>query len=259
MGVDFVIGVVRGFNATEGNSEIGSRGLEALCLDHETQGVTMRERSGRSVLGQIDRLLRIGTAAGVPDGRLVEQFVGRHDEMAEAAFAAPVDGHGPMVMRVCWRVLRDHHDAQDAFQATFLVLARKAGTVRNRGSLVDWLYGVCAGSRAMRELPRPEEGRSRSGGQARISTVFEPRPAEPDLWDEVDRLPRDLRDAVVLCYLEGLTHEQAALRLGWPVGTVRSRLARARDRLRVRLTAPRPGSRGCIGPVPFAQTAGSLV
>jgi RNA polymerase sigma factor (sigma-70 family) len=196
----------------------------------------MRARTGRGVLGQIDRLLRNGTAAGVADGCLLEQFLGRHDEVAEAAFAALVERHGPMVMRVCWRALRDHHDAQDAFQATFLVLARRAGSVRNRGSLVDWLYGVArrVSSHARVASARRREIEKRAA--ARTSTQIEATPTEPDLWDEVDRLPRDLRHAVILCYLEGLTHEQAAFRLGWPVRTVRSRLARARDRLRIRLT-----------------------
>ena len=131
--------------------------------------------------------------------------------------------------------LRDHHDAQDAFQATFLVLAqgglgpqsrvaRRLALRRGPPGLVD--------SRVASARRREIEKRAAE----RASTVFKATPTEPDLWDEVDRLPRDLRHAVILCYLEGLTHEQAAFRLGWPVGTVRSRLARARDGLRIRLT-----------------------
>jgi RNA polymerase sigma-70 factor (ECF subfamily) len=190
----------------------------------------------RGVLGPLDGLLRHGTAAGASDGQLLERFLGRHDEAAEAAFGALVERHGPMVMAVCRRALRDHHDAQDAFQATFLVLARKAGSVRDRTSLADWLYGVArrVSDHARTAAARRREIERRAGQGAAFG--YEPCPPEPDIRDEVDRLPRDLREAVILCYLEGLTHEQAAARLGWPVGTVRSRLARARERLRIRLT-----------------------
>ena len=131
-----------------------------------------------------------------------------------------------MVLAVCRRVLGDPHDAEDAFQATFLVLVRKAGSIRKRGSLADWLHGVAfrvsAHARADSARRRAVERRAGTGA----SIAYETIPADRDVWDEVERLPRDLRAAVVLCYLEGLTHEQAAGRLGWPVGTVRSRLAR---------------------------------
>src|SRR3954471_18716386 len=102
----------------------------------------MDELQQRSVLGAIDRLFRVGTAAGFSDAQLLERFATRHGEAAEAAFAALVERHGPMVLRVCSRVLNDPHDAQDAFQATFLILVRKPGAVRQRGSLAGWLYGV---------------------------------------------------------------------------------------------------------------------
>src|SRR2546423_1461190 len=98
--------------------------------------------SKRGVLGPIGRLFRTGTAAGLSDAQLLERFVRRHDEAAEAAFAALMERHGPMVLSVCRRILNDPHDAQDAFQATFLVLVRKAGMVRKRGSIADWLHGV---------------------------------------------------------------------------------------------------------------------
>ncbi len=183
----------------------------------------------------IDQLFRTGTASGLSDEQLLERFATRHDEAAEAAFAALMERHGPMVLSVCRRTLSDPHDALDAFQATFLVLIRKAGSVRKRRSLASWLFGVAmrvsAGARRTatrrRELERSAERRS--------VVASEKATDGGEVWEEVDRLPEILRTAVVLCYVEGLTHEQAADRLGWPVGTVRSRLARARNRLRARL------------------------
>ena len=113
-------------------------------------------------------LFEAGTVTGVSDGHLLEMFVSRRDELA---FTALVERHGPMVRRVCHAVLGDHHDAQDAFQATFLVLARSAGSIRQRDSLASWLYGVAlrvaarcpfrlgAATRAREELGRPACGR----------------------------------------------------------------------------------------------------
>ncbi|MFO0951835.1 MAG: RNA polymerase sigma factor [Isosphaeraceae bacterium] len=189
------------------------------------------------VLGTIDRLFRCGTASGLSDGQLLELFASRHDEAAEAAFATLVERHGPMVSKLCGRLLSDPHDAQDAFQATFLVLMRKASSVRRRESLAAWLYGV---ARRVSVRARSDSARRKAVEDAAARdrpSVVDRGTDERDreLWEEVDRLPAPAREAVVLCYLEGLTHEQAAARLGWPVGTVRSRLARARDRLRDRL------------------------
>jgi RNA polymerase sigma factor (sigma-70 family) len=188
------------------------------------------------MFGAISRLFRTGTAAGLSDAQLLERFLLCHHEAAEAAFAALVERHGPMVLAVCRRVLNDPHDAQDAFQATFLVLVRKAGTIRKRESIAHWLRGVAlrvsTHARADSVRRRAVERRAGTGS----SIAYETTPADREVWDEVELLPQGLRAVVMLCYLEGLTHEQAARRLGWPVGTVRSRLARARDRLRTRLT-----------------------
>ena len=182
----------------------------------------------RSVLAAIDRLFREGTAAGLSDAQLMERFATRHGEAAEAAFAALMERHGPMVLRVCRRVLNDPHDAQDAFQATFLILVRRPDAVRQRASLAGWLYGVAlrvaAHSRAVSARRRVVE----QAAGSRLASGYVPDEGRHEVWEEVDRLPERYRLAVVLCYLEGLTHEQAAARLGWPVGTVRSRLARAR-------------------------------
>jgi RNA polymerase sigma factor (sigma-70 family) len=199
-------------------------------------GVLMRAGTKRAVFRSIDQLFRTGTAVGLSDAQLLERFVVCHDEAAESAFAVLMERHGPMVLAVCRRVLNDPHAAQDAFQATFLVLVRKAGSIRKRESIADWLYGVALRVSAH---ARADAARRRSVERRALPDsvdAYETPPPDIDVRDEVEHLPRDLRAVVVLCYLEGLTHEQAAHRLEWPVGTVRSRLARARDRLRADLT-----------------------
>jgi RNA polymerase sigma factor (sigma-70 family) len=171
------------------------------------------------------------------DAELLERFVSRRDERA---FAALLVRHGPMVFGVCRNVLRHTQDAEDAFQATFLVLVRKAGVIGRRERLGNWLYGV-----ASRVAARARQGVARR----RAHEVLDPdrvaeaafAPADPggsagDFQEEVRRLPAKYREPVVLCYLEGRTHEEAAAELRWPVGTVKGRLARARDLLRKRLT-----------------------
>ena len=152
-----------------------------------------------------------------------------------ALFEAIVDRHGPLVLTVCRQLLADPNDVDDAFQATFLVLIRKAGSVRCPGSLASWLYGVAyrtalrlkRTSRPIRLLTDHLEG-SASCPTAEHEQVRV-------LHQEIDRLPEKYRQPIVLCYFEGLTHDDAAARLRWPVGSVRGRLARARDRLRDRL------------------------
>jgi RNA polymerase sigma factor (sigma-70 family) len=216
--------------------EIGKRLLEALFGDERARGLGMGPGSKRELLGPIGRLFGAGTVTGLSDAQLLDRFILRHDEAAEAAFAALVERHGPMVLAVCRRILNDPHDAQDAFQATFLVLMRKASTVRKRQSIADWLYGVArrVSAHSWADLARRRAVERRAGTMS--SATHAATQPDREVWEEVEQLPRDLRAAIVLCYLEGLTHEQAARRLGWPVGTVRSRLARARDRLRARLT-----------------------
>jgi RNA polymerase sigma factor (sigma-70 family) len=191
------------------------------------------------VLRDVHSLFDEGVIPSVPDGALLERYATSGRESAERAFAALVDRHGPMVQRVCRTVLRDEHAAQDAFQATFLVLARKARSLWVHASIGPWLHGVayrtslCARNAAARRRfheRRAADQRGRDAGPAGVDDLG------PILHQEVDRLPERFRAAVVLCYLEGLTHEQAAERLGCPVGTVRSRLANGRDRLRSRLT-----------------------
>ncbi len=190
------------------------------------------------VLRGVRSLLDEGVVAAVSDGELLERYATSGGETAEHAFATLVDRHGPMIVRVCRSVLGDEHAAQDAFQATFLVLARKARSLWVRDSLGPWLHWVayrtssCARNAAARRRfheRRASERVSREAGPDEANELA------PILHQEVDRLPDRYRSAVVLCYLEGLTHEQAAERLRCPVGTVRSRLATGRDRLRRRL------------------------
>ena len=189
-------------------------------------------------------LFHVGSVHGRGDGQLLEQFRSSPGPAAEAAFAALVARHGPMVLRVCRGVLNDEHDAQDAFQATFLVLVRKAGSVRNRASVASWLYGVAhrVSSRARVEAARRRAHERRLAATVRESRLDDVEPAAgpladlPALDEEIRRLPEKYRAAVVLCYLEGLTGEQAAEQLGWPSGTVRGRLSRARALLRTRLS-----------------------
>ena len=199
-------------------------------------------------------LFTLGTIGEQTDRQLIGRFLAREGDAAESAFATLVDRHGPMVLGVCRRILSDPHDIQDAFQATFLVLVKKAGSVRVDDSLGRWLYGV---SVRVARRSRAVRGRRKS----REEPVSEELPAAPSydadqcdlravLDEELIRLPATYRAALVLCYLEGYTHEQAARQLGWPVGTVRSRLARGRERMRLRLMrrglAPSAGLSGSM-------------
>ncbi len=196
-----------------------------------------------AVLRQLGSLFATGSVAGVPDHQLLERFVVRRDEFAEAAFAALVARHGPMVLKLCRNILRDSHDADDAFQATFLLLATKAARIGNRELLANWLYGVAvrtamkARTRAARRLRHERRAAERSGGSlATLERDFELHAA---LHQGINALPEKYRSAVVLCHLEGMTREQAARLLGCPVSTVGVRLMRARERLRVWLTRRR--------------------
>jgi RNA polymerase sigma factor (sigma-70 family) len=198
----------------------------------------MKTRYG-DTLRHIRTLFNVGTLGGLTDGQLLERFTTCTGEAAELAFAALVERHGPMVLRVCQSVLRDPHDAQDAFQATFLILVRKAGSIRKRDSLASWLHGVAgrvaACSRAATARRHRHERRAAEWAVTSVDAEDRDDLASV-LHSELDRLPEKYRAPIVLCYLENLTHEQAAQKLHWPVGTVRSRLARGREQLRGRLT-----------------------
>jgi RNA polymerase sigma factor (sigma-70 family) len=169
------------------------------------------------------------------DGQLLDRFLQNRDE---AAFAALVQRHGQMVLSVCRNLLQDFHDAEDAFQATFLVLALKAKNIRKRASVGSWLYGVACRIAAR---ARSRAGRRREHSQELIDMAAPESSQEVDaelrkvLCEEIDRLPEAFREAIVLCHFEGQTLEEAARQLGRPKGTVASRLVRGRERLRLRL------------------------
>jgi RNA polymerase sigma factor (sigma-70 family) len=189
-------------------------------------------------------LRRVTGAAGtkdVTDGELLARFVARHDE---AAFELLLWRHGTMVLHVCRDVTRDPHAAEDAYQATFLALIRRAASIRAGESLGAWLYQV-----AYRVALKARGQTAKRNQQEKVLVSVEELPAvlelrdeaslrelRPVLHEEVQRLPAKYRAPIVLCYLQGLTHEEAARQLGWPKGTVAGRLARARELLRKRLS-----------------------
>jgi RNA polymerase sigma factor (sigma-70 family) len=213
-------------------------------------------------LRQIGALYGVGTFGGLGDGQLLERFANREGEAAELAFATLVERHGPMVFRVCRGVLNDLHAAEDAFQATFLILVRKAGSIRSGDSVASWLHGVATrvslDARASSRRRQRHEGQY--DGRRPIEAVggdLDRRDLEAILGEELQRLPERYRAPVVLCYFEGLSHEEAALRLGRPVQTIRTRLARARERLRGRLA--RRGLAPLAGAVALSADASASV
>ena len=194
---------------------------------------------GRFV-GQIRSLFEAGFLGDLPDGQLIDRFRSGAEGAAEPAFAALIERHGPMVMGVCRRLLADSHLAEDAFQATFLVLARRAGSVREREAVGAWLHRV-ARRVATRAKIRADRRKAREHPGAAEAGVAFPDRVELDeiraaIDEEVGRLGHAQRLPFVLCCLEGLSHEEASRRLRWPIGTVKSRLARGRRRLQDRLT-----------------------
>jgi RNA polymerase sigma factor (sigma-70 family) len=212
----------------------------------------MARRGESAVLPQVHRLFGVGSVAGLSEGQLLERFLAGRDEVA---FEALVTRYGPMVLGVCRRLLADAHEAEDAFQATFLILVRKAGSLRRSDLLEHWLYRVAyrVAARA-----RAESFRRRAREQQGLEVLAESREKTDDLADlkqvldrEVGRLPEKYRTAIVLCDFEGRTNEEAARRLGCPVGTVRSRLSRGREHLRGRLTR--------LGLAPSAALLGAIL
>jgi RNA polymerase sigma-70 factor (ECF subfamily) len=185
------------------------------------------------------RRLRQSLAAddGLADADLLERFLTQRDE---AAFTALVGRHGPMVLGVCGRVLGDGHATEDAFQATFLILVRRASAIRKRASLGSWLHGVAY--RAALKARAREACRQRHEREAMPSEPTDPardmiwRDLRPVLDAALDRLPEKYRAPLVLCYLEGRTQQEAAELLGWRPGTLATRVLRGRARLRALLT-----------------------
>ncbi len=179
-----------------------------------------------------------GVLGVLSDGQLLDRFVADRDE---AAFEVLVRRHGTLVWGVCRRTLGSHHDAEDAFQATFLVLARRAASIVPRERLPNWLHGV-ARQTALKARAMASRRRRR---ETPMATLPEPAVVGPEsnrvddrlewLDRELGHLPDRYREAIVLCELEGLTHQEAARRLGCPVGTLSARLSRGRALLSRRL------------------------
>jgi RNA polymerase sigma factor (sigma-70 family) len=191
----------------------------------------MSEGQRSTLLAYLRRLVGAAATDG-SDAELLERFAVQRDE---AAFEALLRRHGPLVWNVCRRVLAEEHAAEDAFQATFLVLVRKARSVGKRASIRSWLYGVALRvalrARQQEQLRRRREQETpiRSSGEATWQDV------RPILDEEIQRLPEKYRLPIILCYLEGQTNDEAAQALNCPRGTIATRLARARERLRSRL------------------------
>ena len=200
-----------------------------------------------------DYLRSAAVGGDATDFALLERFAAARDE---SAFELLVWRHAGLVQRVCRGVLHDHHAAEDAAQATFLVLARKAGGVR--GSVVGFLYRV-----ARRVAVRLAKQRSRTPVTAELDRLpaRSPESAAPDelaaVCDAVSRLPERYRVPVLLCFFEGLTHAEAARRIGWPVGTVAGRLSRAKELLARRLSRKGVGVAGVVLGVPAGSFVGS--
>ena len=190
-----------------------------------------------AVLGTIGHLFERGTCLGATDAQLLERFASGRDE---TAFEALVVRHGRSVRAVCLHVLRDPHDAEDAFQATFVILARKAGSLWVGDTLAGWLHRV---ARRVAVEANRQKARRQAVEQTgiEIDVIASDTRARRDLLvqllhEEIDRLPEKYRTPIILCDLEELTRDEAAGRLGWPPGTVAGRLARARALLRDRLS-----------------------
>jgi RNA polymerase sigma factor (sigma-70 family) len=201
----------------------------------------LTQRRDGAVLRQIDLLFDVGTMGDLTDGQLLERFATDAGESAESAFGELVNRHGPLVLRTCESILHDEHAAEDAFQATFMVLVSKARSLYVQDSLGPWLHQVacrtasCARSCIARRIKHEKRwaGMVSARGARNLTASGDDLPAV--LHQELNRLSEKFRAPVVLCDLEGRTHEQAARHLGWPTGTLKTRLTRGRSVLRERL------------------------
>ena len=215
----------------------------------------MTIKSASLGIGQLLRVLRAHDTEGRTDGQLLERFLVHQDE---AAFVALVRRHGPMVLGVCHRILGNDADSEDAFQATFLVLVRKAPSLTSRSILGDWLHGV-ARHTALKAKAAATHRQAKEHAMARPHATAEEVRNDwlPLLDEEVARLPEKFRLPIVLCDLEGKTRREAAEQLGWPEGTVAGRLARARTMLAKGLTRRGLVFSGSALAIALAQTVAS--
>ena len=204
----------------------------------------MNRPTGDTIFNSLRRVFGAGALADAEDRELLEQFAVHQNE---AAFTALLRRHGPMVWGVCQRLVPHRQDAEDCFQATFLVLCRKAGSIGRADQLANWLFGVARRAALNAQSQRARRARHES----LCPTLPDVSGAAPTPWDdtpsvldeELARLPARYRQPLLLCGLEGMTHAQAGKSLGWPVGTVAGRLSRGREMLRSRLER-----RGVVAP-----------
>src|SRR5438067_136623 len=223
----------------------------------------------QNVIRHLGLAVAARTSAGVPDAQLLERFLARRDE---AAFELLVWRHGKMVLGTCRRLLRDVHEAEDAFQACFLALARRAGSIGRRDSVGGWLHKVAYRLALGAQARRAKRAHREQPLSDPTPAVDSPDPASEAarrevrraLDDEVGRLPDKYRVPFVLCCLEGRSNADAARELGCPLGTVESRLTRARQRLRAGLSrrgvAPTAGLLAALpGPDATAFVPAALV
>ena len=211
----------------------------------------MKRDCTAAVARGLERLVDPGTVAGLSEPQVLARFVERGDPVA---FEAIVVRYGPMVLSVCRQMLRDANDVDDAFQATFVTLIEKAAGLKQPERLGPWLYGVAyrVAVRARRRrklegLPADLAGRAVDQGAGDAEQLAA-------LHDEIERLPEKYRLPIVLCCIEEETHDEAARKLNWPIGTVHGRLSRGRDLLRGRL-----GRRGMVIPDVISRPATAFI
>jgi RNA polymerase sigma factor (sigma-70 family) len=228
----------------------------------------MTARRAQAIGRSLDTLFRVGTLGALSDGELLECLTSRQNSDGAEAFRALVERHGPMVLGLCRSLVKDAHEAEDAFQATFLVLVRKAGSIRRRDTIGPWLYGMAAkvarkarartARRSRIERPLSQELMARNDPPADCGTTLS------IVHEEIARLPEPLRGPLLLCCLQEMSYDGAARNLGVTEPTLRGRLHRARKRLaaqlRVRgIDAPAQGSSLDSSRFPLAPLSLSLV
>jgi RNA polymerase sigma factor (sigma-70 family) len=214
----------------------------------------MAERNINGIAQEILRLNR-QDEIGLTDGQLLDSFVLRGDQ---TALAAIIKRHAPMVWGVCRRLLHRHHDAEDAFQATFLVLVRKAVTIRDKESLANWLYGVGRQTairlRAIVARQHRREEQMMNEAEPAVSESVNDNELRTILYQELSALPKKYRILIILCDLEGRSRKAVARQLGCPEGTVKGRLARARAMLAKRISRRGLALQGALAAM-LSQTA----
>ncbi|HEV3443197.1 MAG TPA: sigma-70 family RNA polymerase sigma factor [Gemmataceae bacterium] len=225
----------------------------------------MAQQTVPKLIRQLRSMVGPSVDTEYPDAQLLERYVAGHDE---AAFAALMYRYGRLVRAVCAHMLRCHEDVEDAVQATFLILARRAGSIRKRASLASWLHGVAFRTASNARQSAARRHNHEKNGQSRVPEEPVAEAALHELQalldEEVERLPEKLRAPFVLCCLEGLSRTEAAQALAWKEGTVSGRLAQARERIReglsrngVTLSAALCAT--VIDPMPSAGASGMVV